>query len=92
MTNDRIRQGPSEFKVIGNLRNWEAISRADNITVEALITNGRYDEAQDSCMQGWSEKIPKVEWVTFDGSSHMAFWEERDNYINTIARFLKAQG
>ncbi|KAF2108274.1 proline-specific peptidase [Lophiotrema nucula] len=81
-------QGPSEFRVIGNLKNWEATSRAHNITAKVLLTNGRYDEAQNSSMEGWSQKIPNVEWVVFEDSSHTPFWEEREHYMDVVGRFL----
>ena len=34
------------------------------------------------------EKLPKVKWVTFEGSSHTPHWEERDRYMKLVADFL----
>ncbi|KAF2872025.1 Alpha/Beta hydrolase protein [Massariosphaeria phaeospora] len=81
-------QGPSEFQVVGSLRDWEGWSKAHNIRAATLLINGRYDEAQDVCIKPWFKKIPKVKWVMFENSSHMAHWEERKRYIQVVGDFL----
>ncbi|KAH7099200.1 proline-specific peptidase [Auriculariales sp. MPI-PUGE-AT-0066] len=80
--------GPSEFHVTGPLKNWSGIAFAPNIIVPTLVTNGRFDEGQDSCISPWKDLIPNSEWITFENSSHMAFWEEREAYMTAVRRFL----
>lgn len=58
------RQGPSEFIIVGTLKNWEGWKEGHNIEVQAMLVNGQYDEATDLCMQPWFSSIPKVRWVT----------------------------
>lgn len=43
-------------------------------------------------MQPWAKEIPNVEWVIFEKSSHMAHWEERDKYMDVVAKFLVGDG
>src|ERR1700692_4629342 len=37
--------GPSEFHVIGTIKNWDRTDRLSEIHVPTLITSGRYDES-----------------------------------------------
>jgi len=46
------------------------------------------DEAQDVCVQPFFAKIPKVRWVTFAKSSHLAYFEEPDRYFDIVGKFL----
>lgn len=53
-----------------------------------LLTNGGHDEAHDVTMKPYFENIPKVKWVQFAKSSHLAHEEERDRYMTYVADFL----
>ncbi|KAF2120819.1 Alpha/Beta hydrolase protein [Lophiotrema nucula] len=79
---------PSEFQVVGSLRDWEVWSNAHKIQVETLVLNGRYDEVQDMAVLPWFKNIPKVEWVTLENASHMGHWEERKRYMGVVGSFL----
>ncbi|KAI1346533.1 proline-specific peptidase [Xylaria sp. FL0043] len=61
---------------------------SDLINVNTLILNGRYDEVTDICVEPWVKAIPQVKWVTFENSSHMAHWEERERFIQVCGGFL----
>ena len=80
--------GPSEFHVTGSLKTWTVVDRLPQIEVPTLVLNGRYDEAQDVCVAPFFEKIPRVRWVTLEKSSHMAFVEERERYMQIVGDFL----
>ncbi|KAI2618099.1 proline-specific peptidase [Hypoxylon sp. NC1633] len=81
-------QGPSEFVIIGSFKDWEGYHDAHNIEAETLLLNGRYDEAQDLCMEPWFRTIPKVKWVTLENSSHMGHFEERERFSQILGSFL----
>ncbi|KAK3944389.1 L-amino acid amidase [Diplogelasinospora grovesii] len=83
-------QGPSEFVIIGNIKDWEGWPDAHNIQAETLLLNGRYDEVTDLCVEPWFKTIPKVKWVTLESSSHMAHWEARERYMQVCASFLSS--
>ncbi|KAI0660914.1 prolyl aminopeptidase-2 [Cubamyces menziesii] len=80
--------GPSEFHVIGSLKNWSIIDEAHKINVPTFLLNGAYDEAADSSVMPFFKFIPKVKWFTFAESSHMPHWEEREKYMKLVADFL----
>ncbi|KAI5114837.1 hypothetical protein M0805_001811, partial [Coniferiporia weirii] len=63
--------GPSEFHITGSLKEWTIIPELHRISVPTLILNGRYDEAQDACVEPFFWRIPRAKWYTFPESSHM---------------------
>ncbi|TWP35224.1 alpha/beta fold hydrolase [Leekyejoonella antrihumi] len=83
--------GPSEFHVIGTLRDWTIIDRAARINVPTLLINGRYDEATTATMQPFDDLIPDVRWEVFEESSHMPHIEEEERYLAVVGDFLDAQ-
>ncbi|KAH7102834.1 proline-specific peptidase [Auriculariales sp. MPI-PUGE-AT-0066] len=80
--------GPNEFSISGPLKTWDGSSFAKKVNVPTLLTNGKYDEGQDSAIAPYTTWIKNVQWTHFQNSSHMAFWEERSLYISTVKKFL----
>jgi L-proline amide hydrolase len=80
--------GPSEFHVIGNLKNWDRTDRLADIRVPTLITSGRYDESTPLINELLHKGIAGSEWIIFEHSSHMAHIEEPDVYLPTIQSFI----
>jgi len=81
--------GPSEFgPVTGRLRDWDVTDRLSEIRVPTLVTGGRYDEARPDHVAILADGIAGSEMVIFEASSHMAFIEERELYLQTIENFL----
>jgi len=73
-------QGPNEFTVTGNLKDWDRTNRLGEITVPTLITCGRYDELSPACAGTLHRGIPNSEKVIFEQSAHMAHLEELEWY------------
>ncbi|GAB1319329.1 hypothetical protein MFIFM68171_09539 [Madurella fahalii] len=84
-------QGPSEFVIIGSIKDWEGWQDAHNINVETLLLNGRYDEVTNLSVEPWFKNIPRVKWVTLENSSHMAHFEERERYMQVCGEFLSSK-
>jgi proline-specific peptidase len=81
--------GPSEFHVIGTLKDWDITSRLHQITVPTLLLSGRYDEATPFIVETLHQRIPGSEWVLFEHSSHMPHAEETDRYLQVLDTFLQ---
>jgi len=82
--------GPNEFIVIGNLKNWDRTDRLGEITVPTLITVGRYDELTPACAETLHRGIPNSRMVIFEESAHLAHLEEADTYLQVIADFMES--
>ncbi|TEB33465.1 proline-specific peptidase [Coprinellus micaceus] len=80
--------GSYQFRVDGSLRDWSVIDQLSNIQVPTLVTNGAADGATDSAVAPFVEKIPNAKWVKFENSSHMAHFEERESFMQTVGNFL----
>ena len=80
--------GPTEFHVIGSMKDWTIIDRLPTINVPVLLISGRYDEAAPEVVQPFYDLIPKVEWVIFENSSHMPHVEEREACMTCVGEFL----
>ena len=81
--------GPSEFHVIGTLRDWDITARLPEIDVPTLLLSGRYDEATPRIVGEIHERIPRSEWVLFEESSHSPHAEEPQRFLATVEAFLE---
>ena len=80
--------GPSEFHVIGTMKDWTVIDRLDQVVAPTLLVNGRYDEATPACVQPFADRIPDVRWEVFEESSHLPQVEEEERYLQVVGAFL----
>jgi proline-specific peptidase len=81
--------GPSEFYVIGTIRDCDRTDRLSEIRVPTLITSGRYDESTPLINEVLHQGIARSQWVLFEQSSHMAHVEERERYLSTVRAFIE---
>ncbi|TCD71646.1 hypothetical protein EIP91_007393 [Steccherinum ochraceum] len=80
--------GPSEFHIKGSLKSFNITPELHKINVPTLVTNGRFDGAQDSVVAKFFCNIPKVKWVQFAESSHTPHYEEPQRYFQVVGDFL----
>ena len=62
--------------------------RLSEIQVPTLVTGGRHDEARPEHVALLADGISGSELVIFEHSSHTAFIEEHELYLQTIEGFL----
>jgi proline iminopeptidase len=80
--------GPNEFTITGNLRDWDITARLPEIHAPTLITVGRYDEVTPKVAETIHRGIPGSKLVLFENSAHVAMLEERERYLNTVKGFI----
>src|ERR671937_2745656 len=80
--------GPSEFHVIGSIKDWNVKDRLREIDVPVLLVSGRHDEATPALQETLREGIPNCEHVLFEESSHTPFFEERDRFMRVVGGWL----
>lgn len=81
--------GPSEFHVIGSLKDWSVVDRLDGIGVPTLVVAGAHDEAMPSVWEPFVQRIPDVRSHVFPESSHMPHVEEPDAFLEVVESFLR---
>ena len=80
--------GPSEFTVIGSLKEWSVIGRLEAISVPTLVINGEFDEGRRICVEPFARDIKGAEWVTIEGASHCAHVEKTEEYCELVVNWL----
>lgn len=80
--------GPSEFHVVGSLRDWSVVDEVDRIQVPTLVLRGEYDEATAATVEPFLSGVPDVTGVVFPNSSHMPHVEEEGSYMQIVGDFL----
>jgi L-proline amide hydrolase len=83
-----VMNGPSEFHVIGSIKDWTSESRLPNIRVPTLVVSGRFDEATPALQTALLQGIRGSRQRIFENSSHTPFWEERELYMAVIDEWL----
>jgi L-proline amide hydrolase len=80
--------GPSEFHVIGSIRDWQSKDRLGEIGVPTLLVSGAHDEATPALQETLLAGIRGSGWICFDDSSHLPHVEERARYMQVVGDFL----
>ena len=83
-----IMNGPSEFHVVGTLRDFSVEECLPDIEVPTLLVSGRYDEATPVTVQPFHDRIPDVRWEVFEDSSHLPHLEEPERFRAVMVDFL----
>ncbi len=81
--------GPSEFHVIGTIKDWDITERLAEIDVPTLLVSGRYDEATPAIVGQMKDRIPGSEWELFEESSHLPHVEETERFLQVVGDFLR---
>ena len=80
--------GPSEFHVIGTLKDWDVTSQLGEIRVPTLVIGGRYDEVTPAVVETVRRGIEHSEMVLFEKSAHCPHIEESERYMQVLDEFL----
>ncbi len=80
--------GPTEFDIIGNLKNWDRTADLGRIAAPTLVTVGRHDEITPACSETLRDGIPGARMVVFEESAHCAHLEEPERYAEVVEEFL----
>lgn len=83
-----VMNGPTEFHIVGTLRDWSIDDRLHRITAPTLVISGLHDEATAACVAPYVSLIPDVRQVVMTRSSHMCHVEERELTMSTVRTFL----
>ena len=80
--------GPSEFHVIGTLKDWDITGQLHTITTPTLLVSGVFDEATPTIVGEIHDQIPGSRWELFDWSSHLPHVEEPARFKTVVSAFL----
>ena len=81
-------QGPNEFVITGNFKDWDAWDKLSSIQVPTLVIGGKFDTMNPEDMQRIVSLIPNARLLMCDGS-HLSMYDDQQNYFNGLIKFLK---
>jgi pimeloyl-ACP methyl ester carboxylesterase len=79
-----VMNGPSEFHVIGVIKDFDITADLGKVRVPTLLFSGRYDEVTPATMERVHRGIPGSDLVVFEESSHMSQAEEPDAVLDLV--------
>jgi proline iminopeptidase len=82
--------GPSEFRIVGTLKDWDIMDRLGEITVPTLITGGEYDECRPEHLREIHARVPGSRLEVIPDASHLCFAEQPDIWLPLVDSFLAA--
>ena len=80
--------GPSEFHVVGSLKDWDITDELHRISVPTLLISGEHDEATPFIVKQIHDRIPGALWELFPESSHLPHIEEPARFKRVALAFL----
>jgi proline iminopeptidase len=80
--------GPSEFAIVGTLRDWDVSDRLGEIDVPTLITCGEHDELRPAHAKEMQRRIANAELEVFPGASHVTMAEVPEAYRERLNEFF----
>ncbi len=83
-----IMQGPDEFTITGNLRNWDIWDRLPKIRVPTLVIAARHDEMAPEQLARMAKLIPQARLAVCEHGSHLCMYDDQQAYFRALLPFL----
>ncbi|HEX9066956.1 MAG TPA: proline iminopeptidase-family hydrolase [Streptosporangiaceae bacterium] len=80
--------GPSEFHVIGPLKDFDVLADLGRIQAPTLLFCGEHDEVTPATVRLAHDRIPGSQFVVLPGCSHMGQAERPDLVLGLVRGFL----
>ncbi len=81
-------QGPNEFMVTGNFKDWDRWADLHRITVPTLLSVGRHDTMRPEDIEEMGRRIPNSRVSICENGSHLSMWDDADTYFTALQAFL----
>lgn len=69
-------------------KEWSIADRIHKIRVPVLLITASEDMIQSYAHEAFFSGVKKVRWISLEHSSHLPFWEERENYMDILRKWL----
>lgn len=81
-------QGPNEFVITGNFKNWDRWEDLKKINVPVLVICGRHGTMSPEDIKRMGSLIPKSRVVITEGS-HLEMYDAQEQYFRELVKFVK---
>jgi proline iminopeptidase len=84
-----LMQGPSEFTVTGNFKDWDRWADLHKIKAPTLLIVGRYDTMSADDIARMGKLIPNSRVAVCENGSHCCHWDDQEAYFRHLLGFLR---
>ena len=86
-----LMQGPNEFSITGNLKNWDRWADLPRITTPTLVMGARFDQMNPEQIRREGRLIPHARtWISTRGS-HLCMYDDQEAYFAALVPFLQGR-
>jgi proline iminopeptidase len=82
-------QGPNEFVVNGTFKDWDRWKDLPKIAVPTLLIGATYDTMSVDDIRKEGSLIPRSRVHICPNGSHLAMWDDQEDYFRALIGFLK---
>lgn len=86
-----VMWGPSEFTIIGKLKDFDLFPRLPQIIIPVLITCGDHDEAGVKTCKDFQMRLGKGQLAVIPNAAHLHHVEQPEIYKAVVQAFLKTK-
>jgi proline iminopeptidase len=87
-----IMQGPDEFNIIGNFKDWTIWDRLGRIHVPTLLISAAHDEMSAQQIARMGTLIPKARVAALKNGSHFCMYDDQAAYFAALIPFIHEVG
>jgi len=81
-------QGPNEFVVVGNFKDWNRWHDLSQIRVPTLALGARYDTMSVDDIRRMGSMLPNSRVAIFENGSHLAMYDDQEAYFRHLVDFI----
>ncbi|MCC6862342.1 MAG: proline iminopeptidase-family hydrolase [Bryobacterales bacterium] len=81
-------QGPNEFIITGNFKDWDRWADLHRIQVPTLLLVGEHDTMNPADIAEMGRRIPNSRVAVIPGGSHCTMWDAQEPYFEALLRFV----
>lgn len=81
-------QGPNEFIVTGNFKDWNRWNDLHKISIPTLLICGRFDTMNPQDIEKMGTLIPNSKVKICENGSHCSMVDDQDNYFQALHSFI----
>jgi proline iminopeptidase len=85
-------QGPSEFRVTGNLKDWDRWADLPRIETPTLLMVGGHDTMSVDDIRRMGTLMPNSRVVVCEKGSHMCMYDDQQAYFDALVPFVLERG
>ena len=84
-----VMNGPNEFTITGNLKDWDRTSHLSRIRIPTLVLTSSLDEFTIDCADTLHRGIVGSKLVVLPGARHLAMVEQPKAYVSVLRGALR---